>query len=124
MTSNERSQQIGWGVFLIGLAILFLTDWFFPGIFLVVGIAMLATSSAQGKNPMSNIPALAVIGTGLLFSIGDVLSLMGNFDWLPLLLILGGGYLLFKDRANSGRSSASSSSTAESEVSKPKNDYL
>lgn len=94
MVSKDRSDQICGGVMLIGLALLFLTDWFFPGILFVVGIALIAKSVSEGKNWNDNKGALTAIATGLFFSLNDVLNIFSG-NWLPFLFIALGLYLLF-----------------------------
>lgn len=84
------------GVFLIGLAVLFITGWWWPGIMFVVGAAMLARTTAQGRPWTSDMPALVVLGIGVIFAalglIGSILSLkvIG-----PVVLIALGLWILF-----------------------------
>jgi hypothetical protein len=94
MVSKERSDQIFGGVMLIGIAILFLINWFFPGILFVVGIALIAKSIGEGKNWTDNKGALVVIAVGLFFTLDDVLNIFSG-NWWPFLLIALGLYLLF-----------------------------
>jgi hypothetical protein len=81
---RKRAEQIGGGVFLVGLAVLFMTGDFFPGILIVIGLAALASDTARGKRWQSS-GALGLLGLGLLFSFG--------FSF-PLLLIIIGVALL------------------------------
>ena len=94
MVSKERSDQVFGGVMLIGIAILFLINWFFPGILFVVGIALIAKSIGEGKNWMDNKGALVVIAVGIFFTLEDVLNIFSG-NWWPFLLIALGLYLLF-----------------------------
>jgi hypothetical protein len=82
--TRKRADQIGGGVFLIGLAVLFMTGNFFPGILIVIGLAGLASEAAKGKRWQSS-GALVIVGIGLVFTFG--------FS-LPLLLIIAGIALL------------------------------
>lgn len=116
MVSKDRSDQIFGGIFLIGLALLFITGWWFPGILFVVGAASLGRTYAEGKPLTENTGAWITIIIGGVFMIGDVFSIFGG-NWLAIILILLGGYLLFGVRLKSGASSAPS-------VEKPKNDMV
>jgi hypothetical protein len=98
--SKERSDQIFGGLFLIGLALLFFTGYWWPGIMFVIGVAMLGRTYAEGKPLTSNGGALVVIAIGALFALGDVFSVV-SINWWPLLLIGLGAYLLFGQRQRS-----------------------
>ncbi|MBN1965127.1 MAG: hypothetical protein JW910_10810 [Anaerolineae bacterium] len=82
---EERVDQIAGGVFLIGLAVLFLTNYWWPGIMFVIGASSLARGMAEGQAWYSVQGALWTIGIGLVFAFG--------FSW-PLLLILIGVSML------------------------------
>ena len=43
MVDKKRSDQAAGGVFLIGLALLFMTGYWWPGILFVIGAGILAT---------------------------------------------------------------------------------
>lgn len=85
--TKERADRISGGVFLIGLAILFLPNGipFWPGILFVIGASQIAQGMAEGREWYSMQGALWMIGLGFLFWFG--------FS-LPLLLILIGGSML------------------------------
>lgn len=83
---NKRSEQVAGGVFLIGLALLFMTGDFFPGILIVIGLSVLAKGIAEGKQ-LNEISGWAwLIGLGVVFTLG--------FSF-PLLLIGLGVWMLF-----------------------------
>lgn len=95
---NSRSEQTFGGVFLIGLALLFLTGWWWPGIMFVIGAAIIARVYAEGhdwQHPDAR-GGLVVIAIGLVFSL-NVFSFLGG-NLLPILFILLGIYLLFGQR--------------------------
>ncbi len=98
MISKERSDQVFGGVFLIGLAILFLTSYWWPGLLFVLGIAMLAQTYTQGKALTSNTRALILLGLGVLFALAPIASMFGGLPIVPLVLIGIGLYVLFGDR--------------------------
>jgi hypothetical protein len=91
--NKNRSDQTFGGVMLIGLALLFLTGWWWPGIMFVIGAALLARGQVEGTPWNENTAALAVLGVGLVFWLG-----IFSWNWLPLLMIGVGAYLLFGDR--------------------------
>jgi hypothetical protein len=39
MDNRKRASSISGGIFLIGLGVLFLTDWWWPGILVVIGLS-------------------------------------------------------------------------------------
>jgi len=39
MNNRKRASSISGGIFLIGLGVLFLTDWWWPGILVVIGLS-------------------------------------------------------------------------------------
>jgi membrane-bound ClpP family serine protease len=117
---GKQGDQVTAGVMLVGVGILFLTNSFFPGIFLVVALALVARSLAEGKGWFDNKGALVLLGLWVLF----------GFNWFnlnvwPLLLIALGAYMLFGDRWRSDRAGGAPprrEDTASAE--KPKNDDL
>lgn len=119
---GKQAEQVTAGVMLVGVGILFLTNSFFPGIFLVVALALVARSLAEGKSWFDNRGALILVALWALFSFGNVFSWF-NFNWWPLLLIALGAYMLFGDRLRSGSAAPPRrSDTTYSE--KPKNDDM
>ncbi len=81
----ERNEQISVGVFLIGLAMLFITGFWWPGILLVMGAAALA-KGAMGSEHGEHWGGLWLIGLGLFFVVG--------FRWELLLIFVGVSMLL------------------------------
>ena len=79
--AKQRSNEISTGVFLIGLAIVFLTGYWFPGILFVIGISSIAQALGEGKTWYAAQGGLWAIGVGMVFAFG--------FS-LPLLLIIIG----------------------------------
>ncbi|MCL4251621.1 MAG: hypothetical protein KJ065_25950 [Anaerolineae bacterium] len=101
MISKDRADQIFGGVFLIGLALLFFTGNWWPGIMFVIGIAMLARTYAEGKPLTSNGGAWVTLAIGAVFALGDVFQFLGDIPWWPLILIALGLFLLFGQRRSS-----------------------
>ncbi len=79
--SEQRADQVSGGVFMIGLAVMFLTGYWWPGILFVIGASTLARGMAEGRAWYSVQGALWMIGLGVVFALG--------FS-LPLLLVLIG----------------------------------
>lgn len=91
---RRQSDQVFWGVILIGVAILLLTGYWWPGVMFVMGAAMIVREVNEGREWSSNRNALVMIGLGIVFALWDVLHFAGEFLW-PLVLIAIGAYLLF-----------------------------
>ncbi|MFN8561914.1 MAG: hypothetical protein U0703_30190 [Anaerolineae bacterium] len=99
--TDKRASEVFGGVFLIGLAVLFLVNWWWPGIMYVIGIALIARAVTQGRNWMDERAGLVCVGIGVFFTAVDVLHIF-TFNWWPLILILLGLYLLFGNRVSIG----------------------
>jgi hypothetical protein len=99
--TEKRANDIFGGTFLIGLAVLFLINWWWPGIMYVIGIALIVRAVAQGRNWTDERGGLVILGIGVVFTLIDVLNIF-SFNWWPLVLILLGIYLLFGSRRGEG----------------------
>jgi hypothetical protein len=86
MIDKTRADQVSGGVFLIGLALLFITGYWWPGILFLIGASSMARGVAEGRDWYSIPGGLWMIGLGLVFAFG--------FSW-PLLLILIGVSMIF-----------------------------
>ncbi len=86
MVDKGRADQISGGVFMIGLAILFMTGFWWPGIMFVIGASAMARGVAEGQAWYTVPGGLWMIGIGLVFAF--------NFSW-PMILILIGLSMLF-----------------------------
>jgi K+-transporting ATPase c subunit len=92
---NHDENNISGGVFLIGLALLFMTGWWWPGIMFVIGASIIAGTIAEGKDWREANGAFWVIGIGVVFGMP---AIFGWINWgmiFPLILIGLGLYLLF-----------------------------
>lgn len=101
--SEKRAGEIFGGTFLIGLAVIFLTGWWWPGILYALGAAMIVRTVAQGKAWTEERGGLAVLGIGVLISLAEAVNIF-DFNWFPILLIGIGLYLLFGNRIRGGGS--------------------
>ena len=99
MFNRNNPDQTFWGVMLIGLAVLFLTNWWFPGILFVVGGAQMARVYAEGKtwSHQDARGALIVLIVGVVFAAGGLFALFSG-ALLPIILIGAGVFLLFGDQ--------------------------
>ncbi len=68
---KQNADTISGGVFLIGLGVLFLVNWFWPGILMLLGIINLINQWAKG-NLSNGLTALVIFGG---------LSLFFTFNW-------------------------------------------
>ena len=94
--NDKRDEQVFAGVFLIGLAVLFLTHYWWPGILFVIGAAMIARTMAQGGDWTSDRRALGGIAVGVVFAALDLFGKIFSASLLwPLVLIGLGLFLLF-----------------------------
>jgi hypothetical protein len=114
MYSKERADQVSGGVFLIGLAVLFMTGFWWPGIMFVIGLSAIARGVAEGQE-WYNVPGgLWMIGIGLLFWFG--------FSWPLLLIFIGASMLLGKSWQGSKHGSMPWQHNHEMPEGKPKRD--
>lgn len=107
---RSTNDQTFAGVFLIGLALLFITGFWWPGILYVIGIAMLVRTINEGGDWRNDRNALVVLGIGIVFT---VLEVFDNFNldtgtvW-PIILIAVGAYLLWGKNLRGGSGSGGS----------------
>jgi hypothetical protein len=80
--TKQNADTISGGVFLVGLGVLFLIHWLWPGILLLLGLVALVREWMQGERSKGLTAFLILGGLAVLFSI--------NFSWsivLPVALI-------------------------------------
>ncbi len=95
MEKKKQASVISGGIFLIGLGILFMTDWFWPGILLVIGLSSGAELIFRGKT-WEGVGTIATLG-----AIAIVITIIQSTDlsWSivgPFILIALGVITLFK----------------------------
>ncbi len=79
---NRNADSVSGGIFLIGLGLLFWFNWFWPGIFLLIGVVGLVHESMKGKLWNGLASLLVLGGLAAIFSF--------NWSWslvLPVALI-------------------------------------
>ena len=99
MFRGKNPDQVSAGVFFIGLALLFVTGFWWPGVLFVVGASIMSKFVAQGKKWQDATPALVMFGIGLIFGLPDLLGFaLGTL--LPVSLIGIGAYLILSDTSS------------------------
>lgn len=98
--NKDNASQVSGGVFLIGLGMLFLTGWWWPGIMFVIAASIMARTMAEGKPLSQAKPAFWLIGIGVVFGIPGLLGdIAGGFwQFFPLILIGLGLFMFFGGR--------------------------
>lgn len=92
LLSKKRADTTSNGVFLIGLGILALTDFWWPGILLVLWVTLAIRQYFTGRFYDLATSSLILLG---LFTVSIL-----KFDWsviVPVILIVGGIYTLFRE---------------------------
>ena len=79
--NSKRSEQISGGIFLIGIAVLALTRFWWPGILLVLGVTAIARGWLQGRQWQALSGGLWLIGIAALAYTG--------YWWPGILVVLG-----------------------------------
>jgi hypothetical protein len=64
----RRADQISGAVWLIGLGVLLMTGYWWPGILFVIGAGMIAQAVDEGRGWYASQGALWLIGLGLMFA--------------------------------------------------------
>jgi hypothetical protein len=89
---KRKADALSNGAFLIALAVLFITNTWWPGILVALWIALGVRQYLTGRIYDLCLTTLILLG---LF----VLSLF-NFDWsvlIPVLFVIGGVYIIFRE---------------------------
>lgn len=97
---SEKATQIGTGVFFVGLGLLFLSGWWWPGIMFVIAASIFASTIAAGERWQSATGAFWLIAIGIVFGlpglVGDIAGAFGQI--FPLILMGIGLFMLFGGR--------------------------
>ena len=92
ITSRKRAQAYASALFLIGLAILALTEVWWPGIMLVVGLPLALRQYLLGRMYDTMISLLVFVGT--------FVTVEFDISWrilLPILFTLGAIYIIVRE---------------------------
>jgi hypothetical protein len=87
------------GIILVGLGVLALTNYWWPGILFVFGIALLADAIIQRKVWRSYTTPIILLALGLLFHFNRLLDIQDAGFWPIILIILGLAIILFQRRS-------------------------
>jgi hypothetical protein len=86
--SRERSGVAG-GLILIGIGVLMVTGWWWPGIMVVIGVALAADRWLSGR------PRDAIVVLGIFLAIPVGIAVLTNIDipwiWVFALVLIGIG---------------------------------
>jgi hypothetical protein len=83
--TGQRSSGVGFGVLLLGLALLVVTNWWWPGVMLVLGVALAAERLIRGRYRAAAVVAVVFIAVPLLISFGQ--SVHVRAGWLVGLVL-------------------------------------
>ncbi|MCY4144866.1 MAG: hypothetical protein OXE95_07780 [Chloroflexi bacterium] len=93
--SEFNHNQVASGVFFIGLGLLFVSGYWFPGIFFVIAAAKLAGAFARGERWQAQGSAFWMIAIGLAFALPPVIStVLGIKVSFVALLFIGLGLMM------------------------------
>ena len=93
MVDHQRINQVGGAVFFIGMGIIALLNYWWPGIMFVIGASLLVRAFMTDPKIANLAPGIIAILIGLLFALRGVIGDIGNL-W-PLILIVLGIAMLF-----------------------------
>ena len=94
---DEKASQVATGVFLIGLGLLFLTGWWWPGIMFVTAASILARAVAAGERLQDASGAWWLIGIGVIFGVPGLIGDIAVSFWriFPLIMVGMGLFMIF-----------------------------
>lgn len=101
MDKRKQASSISGGIFLIGLGVLFLTDWWWPGILLVIGLSggaelIFRGQIAKGLGTMAFFCAIPIVIT-IVQSTNISWAIIGPFILIALGVIMLVKVLFLKD---------------------------
>jgi len=92
ITSKKKAHALSTALFLIGLAILIITEMWWPGLMLAVGLPLALRQYLLGRT--------YDMGVSLLVFVGTFITVQYNISWrifLPVLFTIGGIYILCRE---------------------------
>jgi len=99
MVDHQRVNQVSGAIFLIGMGIIALLNYWWPGIMFVSGAALLARAYMTDQKMGTYTPGIITILIGLLFALRGVIGDVGNL-WPLILIVIGLGMLFGRDFFN------------------------
>ncbi len=92
ITSKKKAHAFSTALFLIGVAILIITEMWWPGLMLAVGLPLALRQYLLGRT--------YDMGVSLLVFVGTFVTVQYNISWrifLPVLFTIGGIYILCRE---------------------------
>lgn len=92
LTSKKKAQAYSTALFLVGLAALIVTDEWWPGIMLALGLPLALRQYLLGRTYDTMVTLLVFVGT--------FITVQFDISWrvfLPILFTLGALYILFRE---------------------------
>nr|MBA3870981.1 hypothetical protein [Anaerolineae bacterium] len=96
MVDHHRINQISGAVFLIGMGIIALLNYWWPGIMFVIGAALLIRAYMTNPKLGYFSPGIIAILIGLLYAFPNIIGNVSSL-WPIILILLGLGLLFGKD---------------------------
>ena len=94
---DEKATQVATGIFFVGLGLLFLTGWWWPGIMFVMAASILARAVAAGERLQDARGAWWLIGIGVIFGMPGLIGDIAGTFWrvFPMILVGMGLFMIF-----------------------------
>ena len=94
---DEKASQVSTGVFFIGLAFLFLTGWWWPGIMFVTAATIIARTMVAGERLQDATGAWWLIAIGVIFGVPGLIGDIAGSFWkvFPLIMVGIGLFMIF-----------------------------
>lgn len=80
-SNSPKAEQVSTAIFMIGLGLLFVTGWWFPGILFVIGASSMASAIVDKQAWYHATSALWMFGLGFIFWL--------NLPWGVLFILIG-----------------------------------
>ena len=93
MVDHHRINQVSGAIFLIGMGVIALLNYWWPGIMFVIGAALIVRAYMTDPRVTNLTPGIIAILIGLLFAFQNIIGNISNL-W-PIILIVLGLVLLF-----------------------------
>lgn len=84
---RKTGDNLSFGVLILGIGLMFITNWWFPGMLFVVGAALIAQSIEEGRRWYSAQGAVFLFAIGAIFVIG--------FNIGAIFVLAGAGYIAY-----------------------------
>jgi hypothetical protein len=93
MATTKHGNHAFTGVFLVGLGLIALFDYWWPGIMFVIAVAMLARSLVEGRLGENLLGIAILLGIGLIGVLGQLHLGASIKLWPILFIVIGAAYL-------------------------------